>query len=86
MATNKPNPQEQKAKLLEQKKELEKKIAEFDTRRAAAVGVLAKRYQLTDLTDDILETEFKSLSEKHFANKEAKKLKAASVEHPTKKN
>lgn len=65
MASNKLSPQEQKTKLLEEKKKLEQRIAEFDTRRAAAVGMLAKKYKLTDLSDEVLETEFKAIQVRH---------------------
>lgn len=65
MAKIKINPLEQKAKLLEQMKDLETKLAEFDKQRADKIGSLAKKFRLVDLADDILEHEFKTIREKY---------------------
>ena len=67
----KKSPVEQKAKLMEQLKEAENKIANFDLQRAAKVGNLAKRYKLTDLSDDILNKEFKEIREKYKNTQDA---------------
>lgn len=64
MAKQKKNPIQQKEKLVEQLKDIEKKIADFDNQRATKIGNLAKRYRLVDLSDDILEKEFKSIRDK----------------------
>lgn len=61
----KKTPVEQKAKLVVQLKEIEKKIVDFDKQRAVKVGNLAKRYRLTDLSDSLLEQEFKRLRDKY---------------------
>jgi hypothetical protein len=65
MAKTKKTPVEQKAKLFEQLKELESKINKFDSARAQIVGNIAKKHQLTDLSDEVLEKEFKSIKEKY---------------------
>lgn len=59
------NPLEQKSKLIEQLKDIENKLAQFDKQRASKVSMLAKKHHLIDLSDDILETEFKAIHEKH---------------------
>ncbi len=71
MTKQKKTPVEQKAKLVDQLKEIEKKIAEFDTQRASKIGNLAKRYRLIDLSDEILENEFKGLRDKYKDNQDA---------------
>jgi hypothetical protein len=58
-------PNAQKAKLLDQLKEIKTKLAEFDGQRAAKVGSLAKQFRLIDLSDDILEKEFKAIRDKY---------------------
>lgn len=65
MAKQKKSPIEQKAKLVDQLKEIEKKIADFDNQRASKIGNLAKRYRLVDLSDDILEKELKIIRDKY---------------------
>jgi len=65
MAKAKVTPIDQKTKLLEQMKELEEKIAHFDNQRAVKIATLAKRYQLVDLDDTTLETEFKTIRDKY---------------------
>ncbi len=65
MAKQKKSPIEQKAKLVDQLKEIEKKIADFDNQRATKIGNLAKRYRLVDLSDDILEKELKAIRDKY---------------------
>ena len=77
------SPFEQKKKLLEQHKSIQAKLAEFDTKRTAVVGNLARRYKLIDLADDILEQEFKALRDKYKLGDSAK-MKPIS-EHKTKK-
>lgn len=67
MATNKGNPAAQKAKLVAQLKAAQENLAAFDKNRAVKIGNLAKKYRLTDLTDDILESEFKAIRDKHKA-------------------
>ena len=59
------NPADKKAKLVSQLKDLEKKIAEFDNVRAKKVGSMAKKYKLTDLSDNIIDQEFKAIKEKY---------------------
>ncbi|PIR10215.1 MAG: hypothetical protein COV52_09660 [Gammaproteobacteria bacterium CG11_big_fil_rev_8_21_14_0_20_46_22] len=71
MAKQKKSPVDQKAKLVDQLKEIEKKIADFDKQRASKVGSLAKRYRLIDLSDDILEKEFKGLRDKYKNDQDA---------------
>lgn len=71
MAKQKKTPVEQKAKLIDQLKEIEKKIADFDTQRASKIGTLAKRHGLINLSDSILEKEFKSLRDKYKDNQDA---------------
>ena len=68
MAKQKKSPIEQKSKLVDQLKEIEKKIADFDNQRAAKIGNLAKRYRLVDLSDDILEEELKIIRDKYKDN------------------
>lgn len=65
MSKAKVSPHEQKAKIMEQLKELEAKLVDFDNQRAMKVGQLAKRYQLIDLSDTILEKEFKAIKDKY---------------------
>ncbi len=65
MAKQKKTPVEQKEKLVEQLREIEKKIADFDQQRAIKIGNLAKRYHLVDLSDDILEKELKAIRDKY---------------------
>ncbi len=65
MTKQQKNPIEQKAKLVEQLKEIENKIAHFDEQRSNKIALLAKRLHLVDLSDDILEKEFKIIREKY---------------------
>lgn len=71
MAKQKKSPIEQKAKLVEQLKDIENKIAQFDEQRAGKIAGLAKRFRLVDLSDDILEKEFKSLRDKYKKEQDA---------------
>ncbi len=64
------SPVEQKAKLVEQLKDIEKKIADFDKTRAVQVGNLAKRFRIIDLSNDVLEKEFKTIRDKYQNNKD----------------
>ncbi len=66
MVKVKKDPVDQKAKLVEQLKEIEQKIADFDEQRASKVATLAKKYRIVDINDDILNAEFKALRDKHL--------------------
>lgn len=59
------NPIEQKSKLIEQLKEIESKIAQFDKQRSDKIASLAKKHHLVDLSDDLLEKEFKIIRDKY---------------------
>ena len=59
------DPLEQKASLIKQLKDIETKIADFDKQRAKKVAALATQHRLVDLSDDLLEQEFKLIREKH---------------------
>lgn len=71
MAKQKKSPIEQKTKLVEQLKEIENKIAQFDEQRANKIAGLAKRFRLVDLSDDLLEKEFKNLRDKYKKEQDA---------------
>lgn len=62
------DPLEQKASLIKQLKDIETKIADFDKQRAKKVAALATQHRLVDLSDDLLEQEFKLIREKHQAS------------------
>ena len=61
------DPLEQKASLIKQLKDIETKIADFDKGRSKKVAALATQHRLVDLSDDLLETEFKLIREKYQA-------------------
>lgn len=58
-------PQEQKEKLLAQLKEVENKIESFNKARAQKIATMAKKFNLVDLPNEILEKEFKAIKSKY---------------------
>jgi len=68
MPKNKVSPINQKARLLEQIKELQGKVEGFDNQRANKVAALAKRYHLIDLDDETLDKELKAIRDKYRDN------------------
>ena len=65
MTTAKKNPLEQKAKLVAQLETIQKKIESVDEVRANKIAQLSKRFRLVDLSDGILEKEFKTIRDKY---------------------
>jgi len=61
----KKTPIQQKAKLFEQLKDIKNKIADFDDQRAKKIATLAKRYKLIDLSNAIIEKEFKTIRDRY---------------------
>ena len=59
------NPLAQKTKLLTQLKAIQNKLAEFDKTQAQKIALMAKQYQLTDLSDDVIENEFQLIQKKY---------------------
>ena len=59
------NSLDQKSKLLTQLKAIQHKITEFDKSQADKIARMAKRYQLINLSGDILEIEFQMIQQKY---------------------
>ena len=71
MAKKVKNPVEQKEKLVEQLKDIEQKIAQFDEKRAMKIASIAKRLKIVDLADNIIEAEFKAIRDKYQSQQDA---------------
>jgi flagellar biosynthesis/type III secretory pathway M-ring protein FliF/YscJ len=59
---------ELKQDILDQIKSLQDKALDIDKKRADRVGALALKFKVTDLSDDILEQEFKAVYTKYQSN------------------
>ncbi len=65
MKTNKPVKADKKEKLLERLKDIQSKIDELENQRSAKIIKLAKKFNLFDLSDKTIASEFSLIKAKY---------------------